>query len=35
LSLWVILDTIAEEKRLKAEKAAKEAAAKTEEKAHE
>jgi signal peptidase II len=35
LSLWVILDTIAEEKRLKAEKAAKEAAAKNEEKAHE
>ncbi len=35
LSLWVILDTIAEEKRLKAEKAAKDAAAKTEEKAHE
>ena len=35
LSLWVILDTIAEEKRLKAEKAAKEAAAKAEEQAHE
>ena len=35
LALWVILDTIAEEKRLKAEKAAKEAAAKAEEQAHE
>ena len=35
LALWVILDTVAEEKRLKAEKAAKEAAAKAEEHIHE
>ena len=35
LALWVILDTVAEEKRLKAEKAAKEAAAKAEEQIHE
>ena len=35
LALWVILDTVAEEKRLKAEKAAKEAAAKAEEQTHE
>ena len=35
LALWVILDTVAEEKAIRAKKAAKEAAVKTEEQSHE
>ena len=35
LALWVILDTVAEEKKARAEKAAKEAALKAEEQTHE